>query len=362
MYYKKLLKPFLFRLDAERAHNSTIIFAQLANDNALLRSLAHLIYYYQSDLLQQDIWDLSFSSPVGLAAGFDKNGLIAPLLSDLGFGFVEIGSVTAHASKGNPRPRAFRLAVDHGLINRMGLNNDGVDIISKRIQQTIMTIPLGVNIAKTHDPAIMGNDAIEDYLYSYKKMQGLADYITLNISCPNTTEGKTFENKEALNNLLSAIEQVRLPNAPPTLVKFSVDINKETLTALVETCEQYHIAGYVATNTSSQRTNLQTNHNRLQNIGNGGLSGRPIADNSTKVIRWINDILKGQKTIIGVGGIDSVKTALDKIRAGADLIQVYTGLIYEGPGLVKTINKGLHDLMARHNISSISELRSMDSK
>jgi len=359
MYYQKLIKPLLFHLDPEKAHDSTIIFAKLANENPLLRSLAHALYFYQPDLISQDFGNVTFPSPVGLAPGFDKNGVIAPVFYDLGFGFVEVGSITAQPSEGNPKPRAFRLPADHALINRMGLNNEGVEAIIKRLSKSVMMIPLGVNIAKTHNPVLLGDAAIQDYVFSYGKCQRVADYITLNISCPNTTEGKTFEQKDALNELLTEISKLRPPASPPTLVKFSVDLNKKELQELVEICENHSIDGYVATNTSSKREHLKTNRAQLQVIGKGGLSGRPIHKKSTQIIHWIYEITQGSKVIIGVGGIDSFESALDKIKAGADLIQVYTGLLYEGPGLVKQINRGFDQLMKKHGLTEFSQIRDL---
>lgn len=359
MYYQNLIKPLLFRLDPENAHDSTLIFAKIANENFILRSLAHRIYYYQSDLIKQNILGLTFPSPIGLAAGFDKNALIAPIFYDLGFGFVEVGSITAQPSDGNPKPRAFRLPNDHALINRMGLNNEGVDKIAERIASTVSLIPLGINIAKTHNPNILGDDAIRDYVYSYQKVQQVADYITLNISCPNTAEGKTFEQKDALKELLSEISNIRQTASPPTLVKFSVDLNRSELQELIEICEDYSIQGYVATNTSAKRFNLKTPQSVLNRIGRGGLSGRPIHSKSTQIIKWIHDVTGDSKTIIGVGGIDSFTSALEKIRAGANLIQVYTGLLYEGPGLIKNINQGFHQLMKKNKLTSISEIRQL---
>ncbi|HET8865827.1 MAG TPA: quinone-dependent dihydroorotate dehydrogenase [Gracilimonas sp.] len=340
MIYKKLIKPLLFKKDAEVAHELGLNIASKTNRSPLLQTLASAIYNSENSGLQQDFFGCTFPNPIGLAAGFDKNGTTPLAMQSLGFGFVEIGSITAQPSTGNPKPRAFRIPKDHSLINRMGLNNHGASVITKRLAGLDLAIPLGVNIAKTNDPTIHGDAALQDYLYSYEKAQPVADYITINISCPNTGEGKTFEDPKALEDLLSVLKPAD-KGRKPSLVKFTVDIDKPDLERLIRICEDFGIAGYMATNTSSSREGLRTDTTTLAEIGNGGLSGRAIQQKSTQVIKWIHQITEGKKPIIGVGGIDSPEAALDKIEAGADLLQIYTGLIYEGPGLISKIKKAL---------------------
>ncbi|MEP1151393.1 MAG: quinone-dependent dihydroorotate dehydrogenase [Balneola sp.] len=338
MFYKQIAKPLVFKKDAEQAHDLALKVSSLTNESKLLQSLASLVYGGGKNI-EQNFWGLSFKNPIGLAAGFDKNGTTPKAMQALGFGFVEIGSITAQQSSGNPKPRAFRLPEDRSLINRMGLNNEGTDRIIERLKSYSLDIPLGVNIAKTNDASIHGAEAILDYVYSYKKAQEVADYITVNISCPNTGEGKTFEDPEALTALLSELEISN--STTPTLVKFSVDTEFNTLKKLVEICEKFDVNGYVATNTSSNRAQLKTSKSTLESIGNGGLSGAAIALKSDQVISQLYEILKGSKPIIGVGGIDSVESAQRKIDLGANLLQVYTGMVYEGPGLIKTIKNKL---------------------
>lgn len=340
MVYKSLLKPILFQKDAESAHESTIRLARQASRSSLLLRIIESVYGFDHPDLKRSFWGLNFPNPVGIAAGFDKNGETPRALQALGFGFVEIGSITAQPSHGNPRPRAFRLPEDQSLINRMGLNNQGAEKILGRLSRLSLRIPLGINIAKTNDASIHGDDALEDYQFSYKLATKVADYITVNISCPNTGEGKTFEDPDALEALLKTLDP-SASDKKPTLVKFSVDTDQAKLERLVELCERYGISGYVATNTSSIRSGLNTPQRRLDEIGNGGLSGAAIEEQSTQVVKWLNEILKKSKPIVGVGGINSPETALAKMAAGADLLQVYTGLVYEGPGLIKKIKKGL---------------------
>lgn len=340
MSYQHLLKPFLFKSDAESAHELAISLASKTNNSHFLQQLASAFFAGNEQGLEQEFLGLKFPNPIGLAAGFDKNGTTPLAMQALGFGFVEIGSITAKASTGNAKPRAFRLPEDRSIINRMGLNNDGADEVIKRLSSVKTVIPLGVNVAKTNDASIQGDAALQDYLYSYEKAQTVADYITVNISCPNTGEGKTFEDPAALSDLLQVLQPGKT-GRKPTLIKFSVDTDEATLATLCEICEEHGISGYVATNTSSTRENLKTSRTVLEQIGNGGLSGEAIRKKSTNIVKWLRNILGDSTLIIGVGGIGSANAAIEKIEAGANLIQVYTGLIYEGPGLVKKIKKGL---------------------
>lgn len=359
MFYKSVIRPLLFKMDAEQAHQLTLRFAQIAEDNDLLLQAIQLIYDYQSPLLSQQLLGLNFRNPVGLAAGFDKNGEVPRVLQAMGMGFVEIGSITALANAGNPKPRAFRLPADQSLINRMGLNNHGAKTIINHLSKKELGIPLGINIAKTNDPAILGKEALQDYRFSYEKALTIADYVTINVSCPNTGEGKTFEDPSALDELLDALEVRNHSSSTPTLVKLSVDLNRKQLEQLVKVCEKHDISGYVASNTSSNRDNLKTSPKSLRAIGRGGLSGRAIHSKSTQIIGWLYKLIQGKKPIIGVGGIDGFEHALAKLKAGADLLQVYTGLIYEGPGLVKQINKKLTHFMAERDLTSIRELHQL---
>ncbi len=271
-------------------------------------------------------------------------------------GFTEVGSITAQANNGNPKPRLFRLPKDRALINRMGLNNDGAERIINRLQDVNHTQPLGVNIAKTPDPAILDQDAINDYLFSYKEARSVADYITVNISCPNTADGKTFEDPPALDELLNVLLSENRAEPVPTLVKFSADLSRSELEELVEVCEAHPIDGYVACNTSSNRSNLATDAAALKAIGRGGLSGAPLTSKSVRIVKWLRSMIGGQKPIIGVGGIHSYETALQMLQAGANLLQAYTGLIYEGPALVKKINRSLAAYMQENGLNSLKEL------
>lgn len=351
--YKYFARPLLFRLSADSTHDATVKLASSISKKKWMRKAVGSFYLYSDPSLEQNIFGLNFPNPIGLAAGFDKNATMAPVLSQLGFGYLEIGSITAHPSTGNPKPRSFRLPADLSLINRLGLNNDGVQTISRRLKYLDLPIPLGINIAKTHDAAITGEAAIQDYVNSFNMIKDLADYITLNISCPNTTEGKTFEDPESLNALLEHLEINKDSSLPPVLIKFSVDLEDSELEELVSICEDHAIDGYVATNTSSNRKNLKTASKRIEKIGRGGLSGKAIANRSTEMIRKIHSFTKGEKVIIGVGGISSSDDAIEKLKAGADLLQIYTALVYEGPSIVKKINRDLAQYLKKNEIEHV---------
>ncbi len=351
--YKHIVRPVLFRLSADYTHDITVKMAASFSKNKWLLKTVGSLYSYSDPRLEQNIFGLNFPNPIGLAAGFDKNGTTAPFMSRLGFGYLEMGSITANPAIGNPRPRSFRLPEDESLINRLGLNNEGVQTISRRLKNLDLPIPLGINIAKTHDPSITGIDAINDYLSSFKILKDIADYITLNISCPNTEEGKTFEEPESLNALLEHLEIGKDSSLPPLLVKFSVDLDDEQLSELVSICEDHAVDGYVAANTSSERENLKTSQTVIENIGKGGLSGKAIAQKSTNMIRKIHAQTKGEKVIIGVGGVSSTHEAVEKLKAGADLLQIYTALVYQGPAIVKKINRGLAQYLEKHGIEHV---------
>lgn len=354
--YKFLIRPLLFRLPVDSAHEAAINLAETSSRNKVLLKAAGALFNYSDPSLTQKIWGLTFPNPVGLAAGFDKNGTLSPLMERLGFGFIEIGSITANPSTGNPEPRSFRLPEDQSLINRMGLNNDGAKTITRRLEKVSRKVPLGINIAKTHNPDISGDKALRDYKTSFDLAKTVADYITINISCPNTGDGKTFEDPGILNTLLDFLTLGKDSSFPPVLVKFSVDLSKQHLNELISVCEKFAISGYVATNTSANRNGLKTPPEVISSIGKGGLSGAAIKNKSTDIIRQIYEQTKGEKTIIGVGGIQHGEDAIEKLQAGADLLQVYTGMVYQGPSIVRQINKYISNYLKQQGIQHVYQI------
>jgi len=328
--------------------------------------VAQLLFDSQDERLHQEVLGLSFANPVGLAAGFDKNGERIRGWRNLGFGFSEIGSVTAQPSAGNPRPRAFRLPDDRALINRMGLNNDGAEAVALRLAEasSLEGFPIGINVAKTHDPQILGAQALQDFEESVRLLAPHAAYLALNVSCPNTAEGKTFEEPAALDGLLQKVMGVMGDVAPevPVLVKLSPPgvapggiIDFGTLSEVVAISLGHGVAGFIATNTASDRVNLATDPSRLTSIGAGGLSGRPLAERAQAMIHELRKLTGGTKPLVAVGGIDSAEEAFARIRAGASLVQLYTGLVYQGPGLVRRINRGLLRLLDQAGIDRLSD-------
>ena len=357
-----VFKSLLFRLDAERAHHlatSTARFVQ-----AISPSIIQPLYAFDHPVLHQKIWGVPFRNPVGLAAGFDKNAQLVRFWDKAGFGFCEIGSVSARASQGNNKPRAFRLPSDKALINRMGLNNDGAEEVSQRLKKLNknMLPPLGINIAKTHDPSIMGEGALLDFRHTYRVLAPLASYVVLNISCPNTAEGKTFEDPESLDALLTAIlsDRKEIGANAPLLVKLSPTFSQHVvfdsaIEEILSIVEQHRIDGLVATNTASDRQHLVTSDAEIKRIGKGGLSGAPLTHRTTRLVKYLYEKTRGEIPIVAVGGIDSAETAYANIRAGASLVQLYTGLVYKGLGVVKKINKGLVRLLRQDGYKTISE-------
>jgi len=346
-------RPLVFLQEPEKAHDRIVKVGKFLGNNSLVRGL----FNYEDKRLNVEVNGIRFENPIGLAAGFDKNAVLTDFVESLGFGFEEVGSVSLLPREGNEKPRLFRLVEDFGVINRMGLNNHGAHVINKRLEERSGGIPLGVNIAKTHDSEIMGEEAIMDFVECYRVMcEG--DYVVLNISCPNTAEGKTFEDAGILRELLEEIGRVRrnYGDARPLFVKVSPDLDEIGLSELLGVCEDFGVNGYVAVNTSSRRDGLLTDIKRLWEIGLGGLSGEPIKERSTKMIRKIYHETCGEKTVIGIGGIFNSHDAYEKILAGASLVQLYTGMVYEGPGIVKRIKMGLVELMERDGVSSLGEI------
>ena len=349
-------------MPAETAHHLSLGAARLAQ--AAGSGVIDRAFRYEHDILRVSLWGHTFSNPIGLAAGMDKNAKLIDFWPNLGFGFAEVGSVTYRPSRGNPRPRAFRLEEDEALINRMGLNNQGAEKVALRIGDRGMyhPFPLGVNLAKTHDPAIVGQDAIDDYAESFRLLAPSANYVALNISCPNTSEGKTFEDPESLDRLLVAIDGVRkeVNQRVPILVKLSPPLSDrvvfDSLTdELIGVCKSHGVNGLIATNTASNREELSTPTDVIERIGPGGLSGKPIERRSTRLVRYLYEKTDGAIPIIGVGGVDSGASAYEKIKAGATLVQLYTGLVYHGPGLIRTIKQQLVELLREDGYVSVSQ-------
>lgn len=307
----------------------------------LVSSLFRSIYQVNDKKLERNLFGLTFKNPVGLAAGFDKNAVLYNELANFGFGFIEIGTVTPKGQVGNPKKRLFRLKDDQGIINRMGFNNEGLQIAIEQLKKNKGKVIIGGNIGKNTQTTPENYTA--DYLECFKGLHPFVDYFILNVSCPNVGSHAKLNDKAYLVELITACQKLnnQQEKQKPILLKIAPDLNDAQLDEIIELVSETKIDGVIASNTSTTRDNLKASNERLQEIGNGGVSGQPIKNQSTKVIKYLADHSNKSFPIIGVGGIHSENDALEKIKAGADLVQIYTGFIYEGPSLVKRINKAI---------------------
>lgn len=339
--YKLLLRPILFLFDPEAVHYSTFKSIKLSSKIPGVRALRRSLYGVNDNQLKRELFGLTFKNPVGLAAGFDKNAVLLDELEDFGFGFVEIGTVTPEPQAGNPKKRLFRLKKDQAIINRMGFNNEGVDVIASKLQKRRTKIIVGGNIGKnTSTPNEISKP---DYIRNFTTLHQHVDYFVVNVSCPNVGDVKKLQDQDFLVDLLSELKQINATyeQQKPILLKIAPDLNEAQLDEVIDIVRLSAIDGVISTNTTISRDNLTTDQQQISAIGNGGLSGKPLCKKSTEVIRYLAEKSNKAFPIIGVGGIHSEKDALEKIEAGADLVQIYTGFIYEGPRLVKRINKAL---------------------
>ena len=339
--YKLLLRPLLFLFDPESIHYFTVALLRLASKFPGFQRMLSGLFSIHDARLERKLLGLYFKNPVGLAAGFDKDARLINELASFGFGFIEIGTLTPKPQSGNERPRLFRLPKDEALINRMGFNNEGVLAAVTRLKKVKPGLIVGGNIGK--NKATPNEKAFEDYNYCFEALYPYVDYFVINVSSPNTPNLRELQEKEPLKKLLTQVRD--LGNAKekvkPILLKISPDLTASQLDDVIEILKETKTDGVIATNTTISRDGLLTSLESVQTIGAGGLSGRPLSVKSNEVISYLRQGLGPNYPIIGVGGIMSVQDTLDKIKAGADLIQIYTGFIYEGPGFIKRINKAL---------------------
>ncbi len=337
----KLIRSILFNFDPEKMHYFTSGMLNKVLKFPFMKGIWNALFQVNDASLEKEVFGLKFKNPVGLAAGFDKNASMFNDLAYCGFGFIEIGTVTPKGQLGNEKPRLFRLIEDEGIINRMGFNNEGVESVIKNLKKNKHQVIIGGNIGK--NTATYPDLYTEDYCYVFKALHPYVDYFVLNVSCPNVGSHAKLGDKDYLLELIEAVQLLNEKESKPKpiLLKIAPDLNHIQLDEIIEIVQTTKIDGVIATNTSVSREGLKKSKDQLMAIGNGGLSGRPIKDMSTETIKYLAE--KSNKTfpIIGVGGIHSVADAIEKIEAGADLIQLYTGFIYEGPALVSRINKAL---------------------
>ncbi len=350
-----LIRKLLFRLDPERVHNFVLRVGFVFGKIWIIKKILSFFYVYNNEKLNTEVLGIKFKNPVGLAAGFDKNAVLTDVLSSVGFGFMEIGSITGEPCKGNPKPRLFRLIKDKSLLVRYGLPSEGAEKISKKIRSKKFDFPVGVSIAKTNDVRIKGEDAIKDYVKSFKLLHKLGDYTTINLSCPNTPDRYSFSNPSLLNKLLGQIGKCEIVN--PVFIKIKPDMSLGEADKMMNVVSKHRfVKGFVISNLSVKRDNLRTDEEEMSKFGTGGgISGKPAENKSNRLIKYFYHKTRGNYFIIGCGGIFSAEDAYKKIKLGASLLQLITGMIYEGPGLIKEINKGLVELMEKDGYNKIED-------
>ena len=339
--YKLFIRQFLFLFDHEKIHYVTFYLIRFLCKVPLMALVFRWLYKIEDKRLERTLFGITFKNPVGLAAGFDKNAVLFNELANFGFGFIEIGTVTPKGQEGNPKKRLFRLKDDQGIINRIGFNNDGLEIAIQQLKKNKGKLIIGGNIGKNTQTATALYT--RDYELCFKCLHPYVDYFVLNVSCPNVGSHAKLNDKSYLIELILAIQKLNKQEIiqKPILLKIAPDLNNNQLDEIIEFVAETKIDGVIASNTSTTRDRLKASNHLLKEIGNGGLSGQPIKELSTRVIKYLAQNSDKAFPIIGVGGIHSAEDALDKIEAGADLVQIYTGFIYEGPGLIKQINKAL---------------------
>lgn len=352
--YRSILKPVFFWQDPEDVHDRMTAAGEFLGNRQLTRKLTGAMFGFTHPMLEQTVAGLRFKNPIGLAAGFDKDARLTRILPAVGFGFEEVGSITALAYAGNPKPRLYRLPQYQTLRVNYGLKNEGAEANAHRIKNLKFQIPVGISIAKTNMPETSNVPAgIEDYFFTYQAFQNIGDYFTINISCPNTSEEKPiFAEPENLDKLLAKL--FGAPKAKPVFVKLSPDLPENRLRGILEVCGEYPVDGFVCTNL--------TKDNRFGHQGNGGFSGAAVRQLSDELVAKVYRFYGGRKIVVGCGGVFSAADAYKKIRLGASLVQLITGMVFQGPQLIGEINRDLVKLLKRDGFRNISEAIGVDSR
>jgi dihydroorotate dehydrogenase len=339
--YKALIRPLFFLADPERIHHFSFHFIKVLQALPFVGAITRALYVKDDNHLERKVFGLTFKNPIGLAAGFDKDAKLFNQIGNYGFGFVEIGTVTPKPQPGNDKPRLFRLPADKAVINRMGFNNEGVIAAAARLKNNKGRVIIGGNIGK--NKTTPQEDAVQDYLFCLRELFDVVDYFVVNVSSPNTPGLRDLQEKEPLTALLNAIQaENKKLGYKPLVLKIAPDLTNSQLDDIIEIAHTTKLDGLIATNTTVSRADLKTPEMKVSAMGAGGLSGKPLAKRSTEVIRYLREKLGPDFPIIGVGGIFTADDANEKLAAGATLLQVYTGFIYEGPGMVKRICDGLN--------------------
>lgn len=340
--------------DAENVHDRMLNLGVFLGNHSITKFLTKKLFYFHRPVLEQNICGIHFSNPIGLAAGFDKNGQLIDIFPSVGFGFIEIGSITGKPCKGNPRPRLWRLKKSRGIVVYYGLKSDGCVAIRKRLKNKKSIIPLGISVAKTNDAqTVTTKDGIDDYVKAYTTLNNIGSYATVNISCPNAFGGQPFSDPKKLNRLLTAISRVQTNK--PVFIKLPPDLTNKQLDDLLKVVRKFKISGFICSNLTKNRSDTRLRIYDKNIPANGGISGKVVEELADQQIAYIYKKTKGKYIIIGCGGVFSAEDAYKKIRLGASLVQLITGMIFEGPQLIGEINRGLVELLKRDGFTSISQ-------
>lgn len=350
--YTKFLKKIFFRMDPEMVHDRMTKNGVFLGSNPITRTATSLMFSYQDPVLEQDMLGIHFPNPIGLAAGFDKNAQLVDILPSVGFGFAEVGSITGEPCEGNPKPRLWRLPKSKSLVVYYGLMNDGSEVLSKKLKNKHFKIPIGISVAKTNNKDTVDlQKGIADYVKAYRAFADIGAYTTINISCPNAFGGEPFTDRAKLDLLLSEIDKI--PTKKPVFLKISPDLEKDRVDEIIEICHRHKIHGLICANLTKKRSNPKIKDSDVPE--KGGISGKAQEDLANDLIRYVYQKTKGKYVIIGCGGVSTAEDAYKKIKLGASLIQMITGMIFEGPQVISDINLGLTRLLKADGYTNIAE-------
>jgi dihydroorotate dehydrogenase len=352
--YKRALKPFLFSFDPETVHDRMCSIGKVLGDSRVGRGLCSKLFSYRHKALEQTLLGIHFQNPVGLTAGFDKNAELTQIMPSVGFGFEVIGSVTGEPCVGNAKPRLWRLPKSKGLVVYSGLKNDGCEAIANRLSRREFSMPIGVSVAKTNSPDTADpHRGVMDYKKAMETLKDVGDYFVVNISCPNAFGGEPFADPERLDMLLDSIDTVETQK--PILLKVAVDISPKELNRLIDVADNHRVHGFILSNLTKDRTRLSINQSEVAGITKGGISGKPTTEPSNRLISHLYKKAGGRYVIVGVGGIFTARDAYEKIQCGASLVQLATGMIFQGPQVIGQINKGLVNLLKKDGFDTIAQ-------
>ncbi len=350
--YQWVLKPIFFKFDPEMIHDQMTSVGEFLGKFYITRKITGYFFRYSNPMLRQNILGINFENPVGLSAGFDKNAVLTNILSEVGFGFMEVGSITGEKCEGNPKPRLWRLKKSKSLAVYYGLKNEGCESVAKRLSRKKFKIPVNISIAKTNcSDTVDTEKGIEDYFKAYNAFSNIGDFITINISCPNVFGGQPFTDSKKLGALLERI--ISIPKTKPIFLKLSPDLNNEEIGEIIDLAIKFKIDGFICSNLTKNRNNKNIIDEQIPE--KGGLSGKVVSDMSDDLIRHVYKKTGGKSVIIGVGGIFTAEDAYKKIKAGASLLELITGMIFEGPQVISEINLGLIKLLKKDGYKNISE-------